>query len=119
MKNSNKLIYWISTGLLTLLMLFSACMYFFAHEVAVQAFESLGYPIFLIYPLAIAKLLGLVAIWSRMSQLLKEWAYAGFFFDFVLALSAHLYVGDGAFGASLLALILWAISYTFDKKAFS
>ena len=112
----NRLIYLIATGLLTALMLMSAGMYFFNHAMVAEAFSNLGFPTYLIYPLAIAKLLGLVAIWTKKSNTLKEWAYAGFFFDFVLAFSAHLYVKDGAHMAALVAIVLVLVSYFFEKK---
>lgn len=73
------------------------------------AFEQLGYPTYLIYPLAIAKILGLIAILTRISPLLLEWAYAGFFFDTVLAFMAHRAIGDGAevfAGVGLLLVLL-------------
>ena len=69
-------------------------------------FDALGYPQYIIYPLAIAKILGLIAIWTRLSNMLTEWAYAGFFFDVVLALAAHLSVNDGAHLFSLVGLVL-------------
>lgn len=110
--NKTKIAYWVSTGLLSALMLMSAGMYIFNHEAITGAFTTLGYPTYLIYPLAIAKILGLLAIWVDKSKALKEWAYAGFFFDFVLALAAHIAVGDGEFGGAVMALVLLAISYS-------
>ena len=112
----NKLIYLIATGLLTALMLMSAGIYFFNHEMVSETFSRLGYPTYIIYPLAIAKVLGLIAIWTKKSNTLKEWAYAGFFFDFVLALSAHLYVKDGEYAPALVAIILLVLSCLFEKK---
>jgi hypothetical protein len=53
---------------------------------------------------------------SNFSKTLKEWAYAGFFFDFVLAFMAHFYAGDGGFMTPMVALILLFTSYFFDKK---
>ena len=88
--NKSKIVYYASTGLLSVFMLMSAGMYFFKHADIVEAFTALGYPVYLIYPLAIAKLLGLTAIWTRISPTLKSLAYAGFFYDFLLAGSAHL-----------------------------
>lgn len=114
----DKIIYWIATGLLCLMMLFSAGMYFFNHEEVVQVFATLGYPAYIVYPLAIAKILGLLAILTKRSQVLKEWAYAGFFFDFVLALAAHLQAGDGEFGGAAVAIVLLFVSYAYDKKVF-
>ncbi len=110
MKNK-RLIYLIATGLLTLLMLFSAGMYFLNYDEVVKVFNQLGYPPYIIYPLAVAKILGLVAIWTNQSKTLKEWAYAGFFFDFVLAASAHIAVADGAYAPALVGIALLLISY--------
>jgi len=111
-----KLTYLISTGLLTVLLLFSAGMYFFNNEMIQEAFTKLGYPTYLIYPLATAKLLGLIAIWTKKSDTLKEWAYAGFFFNFVLAMGAHLEVNDGEFVPSSIAIILLWVSYFSGKN---
>ncbi len=110
--NKQKITYLVSTGLMSALMLMSAGMYIFNNEAIQGAFTSLGYPTYLIYPLAIAKILGILAIWVNKSKALKEWAYAGFFFDFVLALTAHLAIDDGEFGAAAVALILLVISYS-------
>lgn len=114
--NKYKLAFYISTGLLSLMMLGSAGMYFFNTPDVVEIFTRLGYPTYIIYPLAVAKILGIIAIWSNYSRILKEWAYAGFFFDFILALSGHLNAGDGEFGLAAAALALLAISYVSDKK---
>jgi hypothetical protein len=99
-------------------MLFAAFNYIFYHELIVDVFNKLGFPTYIIYPLATAKLLGVIAIATKKSRILKEWAYAGFFFNFVLALSAHLNVGDGQFAPALVCLILLAISYALDKKVY-
>ena len=110
-----KIIYFTSIGLLTAMMLMSAGMYIFNHEEVAELFTSFGYPTYIIYPLAIAKILGLAAIWSKKSSILKEWAYAGFFFDFVLAVSAHVSIQDGGFVPALVAIILVLTSYITDK----
>jgi len=119
MEKWNRLIYWISTGLLSLMMLMSASMYVIQYEMVSETFVRLGYPVYIIYPLAIAKTLGVLAILSRLSKFLKEWAFAGFFFDFALASSAHVYAGDGEFGPALVAILLLIVSYQYDKKVFA
>lgn len=111
-----KIIYYASTGLLTALMIMSIGMYLFNHEVMAETFTKLGYPSYIIYPLAAAKALGLIAIWTKLSHTLKEWAYAGFFFDFILAFFAHFNVGDGEHMPAIIALILLLISYYYSKK---
>ena len=111
-----KWIYWASTGLLSLMMLASAGMYLFNNEQISQVFTDLGFPTFIVVPLAFAKILGVLAITTRKVPALAEWAYAGFFYDFLLALGAHLSAGDGDFIAPIVALILLFASYLTAKK---
>jgi len=111
-----KIAFLASTGLLTLLMLGSTGMYLFNTAEVQQTFETLGYPSYIVIPLAIAKIAGLITIWFIPNESLKEWAYAGFFFDFVLAFFAHVAAGDGAFAPALVATILLFISYFTRKK---
>ncbi|WP_323789049.1 DoxX family protein [Psychroserpens sp.] len=112
----DKIIFYTATTLLTLLMLFSVGMYFFKHEDVSVMFTSFGYPTYIIYPYAIAKLLGLIALWNPNFKVLKEWAYAGFFFAFILAFFAHVMISDGEQAGALIALILLIISYIFNKR---
>ena len=113
---AKKWIFWITTALLSIMMLLSAGMYIFNYGEVSQVFVDLGFPTFIIYPLAVAKLLGVVAFWAFNRRPIQEWAYAGFFFDFVLALGAHLAVNDGEFGGALVALVLLFASY-FNRPA--
>jgi len=110
------IIYYIVTGLLTLLMLYSVSMYFFNHKEVAGMFTDFGYPTYIIYPYAIAKLLGLIAIWFLGNKILKEWAYAGFFFAFILAFFAHVMIGDGEQMGAVIALIFLIVSYIYSKK---
>lgn len=114
--NRDKIIYYIATGLLTLLMLFSVGMYFFNHNDVSAMFTNFGYPTYIIYPYAIAKLLGLFVIWNPNFKTIKEWAYAGFFYAFILAFFAHYMIGDGEQGGAIIALVLLIVSYIFNKK---
>lgn len=118
MNKRDLIIYRIVTILFSLLMVMGAGMYFFSNEVAVEMFTALGFPTYIIYPLAVLKLLGLIAIWTRKSEMLKEWAYAGFTFEFLLAISAHLNVGDGEAGGAVVALILVLVSYVYHGKLY-
>ena len=113
---TTKIIYYISTGLLTLLMLFSVSQYFFNYEEIAKAFTSFGYPTYIIYPYGAIKLLGLVAIWFVVNKSLKEWAYSGFFFAFILAFFAHYMIGDGDQMGALVAIVLLLTSYFTWKK---
>ncbi len=117
MKKDN-LIYWISTGLLCAIMLFSAAMYIFNHEMAKEAYIGLGYPTYLIYFSATAKILGVTAILTKKSTLLKNMAYAGFFYMLILALLAHFMAGDSQYAFALVGFIALIFSYKYDRKLF-
>ena len=116
--NKNKYIYWAVTGLFSLMILGGASMYLFNTEMVATNFTKLGYPTHLIYPLAILKILGITAILTKKSQTLKEWAYAGFFFNLSLAVMAHINAGDGEAPAAGVALTLLLTSYGFDRLVF-
>ncbi|GGW62854.1 DoxX-like protein [Winogradskyella epiphytica] len=114
----DRIIYYVTTGLLTLLILFSASMYFFDYENVKLAFESFGYPTYLIYPYATIKLIGLAVLWLPGLKTLKEWTYAGFLYAFVLAFFAHFNIGDGEHLAAILAIVLLLTSYIFYKRVY-
>lgn len=118
MNKRDNIIYYAATGLFSALIGMGVVMYFAQHEMVSEMFTSLGFPTWIIYPLAIAKTLGLVAIWTNKSKMLKEWAYAGFVFDLLLAISAHTMVGDGGQGGAIVALLLVVVSYIFNRKKY-
>ena len=105
----------MSTIVLCAIMLFSAQMYFRNTEMAKGFFESFNFPTYIVIPLAVAKILGIIMIVWRKSQWLTEWAYAGFFFDLILATWAHHNAGHGVIGYSLYALIALFPSYFLGK----
>lgn len=119
MKNRDLIIYRIVTGIFTALMIAGTSQYFFLHDMAKEMFEGLKFPTYLIYPMGVAKTLGLIAIWTNKSKMLKEWAYAGFTFNFILAISAHLNVSDGEYMGALVVLILVIISYIYNGKVYA
>jgi hypothetical protein len=108
--------YWTATAIMSLVYLFSASMYVFNHDWVVDNYMALGFPTWLIYPSATYKTLGVLAILSRRSPLLTEWAYAGFFFNGALAVTAHVMVGDGEWPMSLIALTSALVSRTYYGK---
>lgn len=76
-----KVIYWIFTGLFAALMLFSAIPDMLVLPDAVTFMNQLGYPHYIIAFLGVAKLSGIIAILVPGFPRIKEWAYAGLFFD--------------------------------------
>lgn len=115
MSKRNKIIYWIATAWLSLGMLSTAIVQLIKMEEEVESFKHLGYPDYLLTILGIWKILGVVAILIPKYPLLKEWAYAGFFFIMSGAIISHLAVGDSLielFGPTLL-LTLTILSWYF------
>jgi DoxX-like family len=115
----NKIIYWIATSIMLLLFAYSASMYLTKYEMVVGFFKHLGFPVWLIYPLAFAKIAGIIAVLVKRPVFLKELAYAGFFFDALLALTAHTIAKDGGYLFALIALIATIVSWIFDRKVFT
>ncbi|WP_332737530.1 DoxX family protein [Flavihumibacter sp.] len=121
MSKRNKIIYWVATLWLSLGMVSTGIVQIIQMEEEVQKMTALGYPTYFLTIIGVWKLIGVVAILVPKSPLIKEWAYAGFFFLMTGAILTHLAAGDKAveyFGPFLL-LILTIISWYFrpaDKK---
>lgn len=108
MSKRNKIIYWIATGWLALGMTSTGIVQLIRMKEEVDLFTHLGYPIYLLTILGIWKMLGVITILIPKCPLLKEWAYAGFFFVASGAVISHLAIGDSAkelFGPVLLILL--------------
>ena len=87
-------LYWTATGVFLLVFVGSVGLTFGDLDATRAATVALGYPAFMVVPQGVAKVLGLVAILSRRSRLLTGLAFAGFFYDTLLALAAHLVQRD-------------------------
>lgn len=115
MKKRDKIIYWIATAWLALGMLSTGIVQLIKMKEEVAVITQLGYPTYFLTLLGIWKILGVVAILIPRSPLLKEWAYAGFFFAMTGAVFSHIASGSAAielFGP-LLLLVLTAVSWFF------
>lgn len=113
---TKKIIYWTVTGLLSAMLIMSSGMYIFQNEMIQQLFSGFGYPTYLIYPLAVVKISAVIVLLTQRNSKIKEWAYAGLFFEFILAFFAHIMVGDGEQMGAVMAIILVTISYVYNKK---
>jgi uncharacterized membrane protein YphA (DoxX/SURF4 family) len=91
---TTKIIYWVLTGFVGLMMFFSGVMNTINGPDSVELFRHLGYPPYLPPFLGIAKALGAIAILVPGFPRIKEWAYAGFLFDLSGAVYSGLSVGD-------------------------
>lgn len=94
MEKRNKIIYWIATVLLSFGMLTSGLQQIFQTKGMIDLIVPLGYPLYFLYIIGVWKVLGVIAILLPQFKLVKEWAYAGFFFVMTGALVSHLAGGD-------------------------
>jgi uncharacterized membrane protein YphA (DoxX/SURF4 family) len=121
MTKRNKIVYWVSTIWLALGMASTGMVQLFKMEAEVDNMAQLGYPVYFLTLLGIWKMLGVVAVLIPKFPLLKEWAYAGFFFAMSGATFSRIASGDSLneILPSLLLLILTAVSWHFrpaDRK---
>lgn len=122
MKKRDKIIYWVATLWLALGMTATGVVQMLKIKEQEGMIQHLGFPIYFLTLIGIWKLLGTVAILIPKFPLLKEWAYAGFFFTMTGAVFSHLVVGDHPkelFGPVLL-IVLTIVSWYFrplERKA--
>jgi hypothetical protein len=117
-EKKDKIIYWMLTTPFILLMLMSAVGYLMALPELSKAILHLGYPLYIAKIVGTAKLLGVIAIVTNRSTLLKEWAYAGFTINMIGAIASHVFNGD-SLGTCVMPSILLTVlltSYVYWKK---
>ena len=131
MSKRNKIIYWIATLWLSSGMLATGILQLFKMNAAgsvsppgVEGILHLGFPVYFLTILGVWKILGVITILIPKFPILKEWAYAGFFFNMSGAVISHLVSGSEPkelFGPMLL-LVLTVVSWYFrpaDRKIVS
>ena len=125
MTKRNKVIYWISTIWLALGMLSTGTLQLFKMKAegavappGVYGIRHLGYPVYFLTILGVWKILGVIAVLIPKFPLLKEWAYAGFFFAMSGAVFSHIASGDSMkeIFPSLFLLILTVVSWYFRPE---
>ncbi|QEC68526.1 DoxX family protein [Panacibacter ginsenosidivorans] len=112
MAKRNKIIYWIATIWLALGMVSTAAVQLCKAKEGqggADMIAHLGYPVYLLTLLGAWKILGVVAVLIPKFPLLKEWAYAGFFFIMSGAIFSHIALGDSV-KEILPALLLLALT---------
>ena len=122
MTTRDKIIYWICTLWLASGMLATGVLQLLKMKAegavsppGVEGITHLGYPVYFLTIIGIWKILGVVALLAPKYPLLKEWAYAGFFFIMTGAIFSHLAVNDPIkeLFPSLLLLVLTIVSWYF------
>ena len=112
---TGRIIYWTATIWLSLGMVSTGMVQLIRMDEEVDTLTQLGYPVYILTILGVWKMLGVVAVLIPGYPLLKEWAYAGFFFIMSGAVFSHVAVRDDAtsfFGPALL-IILTLVSWYF------
>lgn len=115
MTKRNKIIYWIATIWLSLGMLSSGIVQLFQVEEEIEFILQLGYPAYFLILLGAWKILGVTAVLVPKMPLLKEWAYAGFFFSMSGAVFSHIAMGNPMteIFPPVLLIVLTAASWYF------
>lgn len=111
----DKIIYWITTGIIAAAMLLSAYFYLSGSEALLKSFASIGLPVYLVMLLGTAKLIGAVLLLAPVAARFKEWTYAGFLFTFGGAVWAHVATSTPWFAPFIFLMIL-AVSYIYWNK---
>ena len=113
---NSRIIYVTSTAILVLETLVGAFMDLAHLPYVILDVRSIGYPTYVLYIVGIWKALAAAALlWPRLPRL-KEWAYAGVFFEMSGAAASHVLVGDpiGKYAAPLAFTFLTLVSWWFQ-----
>ena len=113
-----KTLYWIFTGLFAAFMIFSSIPDILVVPDALTFMTHLGYPKYFIPFIGWAKLLGVTAILVPGFPKLREWAYAGLFYDLAGAWYSQVANGDpvGPTFFMILPIAFLALSYSYNRK---
>jgi hypothetical protein len=116
----DKMIYWVSTGIVCAVMTFSAINFSLDHPLGPGgSFAHLGFPEYFKIELTIAKILGVLALLvPNIPVKIKEFAYSGFAIVLVSGSIAHFSSGDGIMFVidPLLFLGVLIVSYLYSNK---
>lgn len=113
-KTSPKVVvFCIATGLIVLSQFASGVMDWTGFEPIAEGIAKLGYPSYVLKILGTCKIAGAIMLAIPWLPRVKEWAYAGFTFDFLGAASSHALNGDGIgeIMPALIAFGILAVSY--------
>lgn len=112
-KNGKSLGYWLTTGVLAVVLIMAGIMNLMGQPEVVEIMEHLGYPVYILALLGIVKLLAAITILAPRFPRLKEWAYAGIVIDLGGALYSHMQLQDydRMFAPMILLMLAFASWY--------
>jgi uncharacterized membrane protein YphA (DoxX/SURF4 family) len=111
------IVYWITTILIAFAMFSGGIAYLMHQKDTMEGMARLGYPAYFVTILGVWKVLGALAILAPRFPRLKEWAYAGIFFDLTGAAASHAASGDYDAGAFHIVVPLVLAAITMDSWA--
>ncbi|HVX48597.1 MAG TPA: DoxX family protein [Chitinophagaceae bacterium] len=115
---TTKTIYWVFAVLFAAFQLFDGFGGITKEPHGVQSITQLGYPVYVMQILGSAKILGVAGILQTKFNTLREWAYAGFAFNFIGAFASRAFAGDNLF-LIVLPLLMFAfmlVPYFLGKR---
>lgn len=116
-KESNtKRLYYVAIILFSILFIGSVLLSVIDAEGSYEEYANLSFPSWIHYPLVIAKTLGVIVILTSKSRRLKDFAFAGFLYDILLAIGGHLYVGELYVIVAFTGLVIWIFAFIMDRK---
>jgi uncharacterized membrane protein YphA (DoxX/SURF4 family) len=107
--------YWVTTGVVVFIMASGGVADLVRPQGVVEGMAHLGYPSYFVALLGFWKVLGSIALVVPRFPRLKEWAYAGIFFDLTGAAVSHAASHDAAWhivataGFAIVSLVSWAL----------
>jgi hypothetical protein len=117
---TTNILYWVFTILFAGLMVFTAIGGIGPSQPSIDMIHTgMGYPVYFIQFISWAKILGAIVLLVPGFRIIKEWAYAGLFFDLVGA-SYSMFKTAPSFDPGMLGMLVWfaagILSYAFWKK---
>ncbi len=114
----NTIMFWVFTVLFCAFMMMSTIPNILSAPEWIEVFKQLGYPLYMLPFIGVAKLLGIIALLVPGFPRIKEWAYAGMFFDLTGAVYSGLITGG--FHPQMLFMlvpfVLGGLSYVYHHK---
>lgn len=119
-QTTTKAIYWTGAALTSLWFGASGLFELTRNPLVWEITQQLGYPAHFIYILGIAKVAGVIVLLTPGRLLrLKEWVFAGIFFDIIFAFGSKLSVlGFAATADAIVAFIMVSVTYTMFRKLY-
>jgi len=115
---TTKILYWVFTILFAAFFTMDAIGGITKQQAGVDVMQHLGYPVYVMQITGVAKILGVIAILQPKFNTIKEWAFAGFAFNFIGAFASRAIVGDSGFLLifPLIMLAFMFVPYLLWKK---